>query len=138
MEFTPRTCDSCNQIFRTFGNLTALLAEEGYRHHDRQSLINSALQGCLLCEIIWNTIEIYWDEDEGQILTFKAEFEHQNDEQGENDVDSHPFRLAANGVRINLFLKSDDDLDRLTAISLLPISPAGNLLAHIGPPHPCF
>ncbi|PVH80359.1 HET-domain-containing protein [Cadophora sp. DSE1049] len=96
MELTPHTCSGCHQIFQTLNNLTNLASEEGYQHHDRQSLINRATQGCQLCRIIWNTIEIHWDKDENQTLFLKAEFEYQNDEGDENDVDPHPFRLAAN------------------------------------------
>lgn len=65
-------------------------------------------------------------------MCLKAEFDYMNDDRNEDDVDPHPFRMAANGVRVNLFLKSNSDLDRLTTISTLPISPAGIVLARFG------
>ena len=57
MELTPYTCGSCHQIFQTLDNLTALAAEEGYRHHDRQSPINSATQGCQLCKYMEHNLD---------------------------------------------------------------------------------
>lgn len=119
MDLSPHTCSSCHQLFQTLDNLTNLVSEEGYQHHNLKSLITSAAQGCPLCTIIWKTIEIHWDEGEDQTLFLKAELEYQNDEEEGNavGVDPNHFRLAANGARIQLFLKSGDDWNRLTTIT---------------------